>query len=317
MSLLSALALAAAFSAGQGVPQEVPQTVPSQAPGQPGDDVAVLDDIVVVGRQLDVYVREFVNEVAAPARQRGLARWRDNLCVGVVNLNPATGQIIADRVSEVALDVGLTPGMPGCSPNIVVIAAADGRSVAEDLVRTQTQAFRLGTTKTDMGSAALHAFQTEERPVRWWMTSMPTDSNTGTRAIRLPGQIDPATGQPTPPVIKVFAASRLNSQVRDDVIRAVVIIDMDKAAGSTINQLADYVAMVSLAQIDPEADARAYPTILNLFSDVDAPSGMTDWDMTYLRALYATHPPRVNPGSQVTAVTNGVIEARRIAARLD
>ncbi|WP_374274276.1 hypothetical protein [Brevundimonas sp.] len=302
MSLISLVAAA-------GLLATQPQAVPPI-----DDDTTVLDEIVVEGRQLDTYVRDFVNEIAAPARRRGLARWHSNLCVGVVNLRPDTAQAIADRVSGVAQELGLTPGDPGCSPNIFIIAAEDGRAVADQWVQREPSTFRLGSSATDLGASALRAFQDEERPVRWWVTSMPIDSDTGTIAIRLPGQTNSATGGPDAPVIDRFAASRLSSQIRDDIVRAFVIIDIDQMRGKTVAQLADYAAMVTLAQIDPDATVDGYRTILGLFSDEDAPSGLTDWDMTYLRALYATHPPRVNPGSQVSAVTNEVISARRDAA---
>ena len=53
--------------------------------------------------------------------------------------------------------------------------------------------------------------------------------------------------------------------------------------------LADYVAMVTLAQIDPGADTRQLDSILNLFEDERSRqtlSGLTDWDQAYLLSLY-------------------------------
>jgi len=62
----------------------------------------------------------------------------------------------------------------------------------------------------------------------------------------------------------------------------------------SIGQLADYVAMVSLARIDPRADLATTSTILRLFapsgSDT-APSGLTDWDQAFLKGLYKSYDP--------------------------
>jgi hypothetical protein len=49
----------------------------------------------------------------------------------------------------------------------------------------------------------------------------------------------------------------------------------------------DYVALVSLAQIDPTAGADGYDTILNVFDTPQSTqTGLTAWDDAFLRALY-------------------------------
>ncbi|MGD9981985.1 MAG: hypothetical protein AB7T58_15455, partial [Hyphomonadaceae bacterium] len=51
----------------------------------------------------------------------------------------------------------------------------------------------------------------------------------------------------------------------------------------------DYIAMVTLAQVNPDADASGYPSSMNLFaSRGSAANQLTDWDLAYLDALYAT-----------------------------
>ena len=47
----------------------------------------------------------------------------------------------------------------------------------------------------------------------------------------------------------------------------------DEDVEVSAEQLADYVAMVTLAQIDPDADTRGYASILNLFQTPDAAPG--------------------------------------------
>ena len=60
---------------------------------------------------------------------------------------------------------------------------------------------------------------------------------------------------------------------------------------TTANRIADVltdhdIAMVSLAQIDPDADTSAYASILNVFNDPDAADSLTQWDTAYLAGLY-------------------------------
>ena len=51
--------------------------------------------------------------------------------------------------------------------------------------------------------------------------------------------------------------------------------------------------VVSLAQVDPKADLADFDSILNLFSNPAAYSGLTDWDRSYLHALYTFDQERV------------------------
>ncbi|MFC5345349.1 hypothetical protein ACETK8_14190 [Brevundimonas staleyi] len=278
------------------------QTAP--APSQPAQDESRVGDIVVNGRPLDDLVNDFVSEISRPASRRGLARWHQRVCVGVVNLPAAHAQYMADRISEVAAEVGLQPGEPGCSPRVIIIATDNGAALATSLVGGVGANFNLRTHQTDAGSRALRDFQASDRPVRWWHTSLPVDSETGRAAIRLPGDDQP-------PTVNVFAASRVNSQVRDDLIRVVIIIDVEKLGDSSFEQLTDYVALVSLAQIDADAQTQGYDTIMNLFNGSGAPSGLTDWDLGYLQALYATHPQRINPNSLTRSVASDVARGIR------
>ena len=126
MSVLLAALAALAVQTGQPTP-DANEALP------PGDDVVVLDEIVVDGRPIERYVRDFIRDIGATARDRGLARWRDRVCVGVANMEPEAAQYIADRISEVALDLGLRPGEPGCTPNLIVVAS-HGRHGLERLL---------------------------------------------------------------------------------------------------------------------------------------------------------------------------------------
>ncbi|MGH6978983.1 MAG: hypothetical protein ACRED4_06805 [Brevundimonas sp.] len=272
-----------------------PQDVVPQ-PDPAADSAVRLQDIEVVGRPLDDMIRNFVNEVAAPNSGRGIARWSESVCVGVANLKGEPAQYIVDRVSTVAEDIGLKPGAPGCSPNVLIIASADAQAEARHLVEQRSRAFRMGGSGMDRGGAALRAFQASEKPVRWWQVSMPVDSETGARATRIPGECEGVCNSvfDYAPVMNVFAASRLSTQIIDNIFRTIVIIDVDQIADVSIQQLADYAAMVTFAQIDPEADTSGYASILNVFDQPQAAMSLTDWDKAYLDGLYSAERTQKN-----------------------
>jgi len=265
------------------------------------DSAGVDEEIIVRGQRLSeiefdlhAYIRDFLEEVAAPARARGYARWHRDVCVSVTNLPGDAAQYIVDRISAAALDVGLEPGEPGCLPQVNIIFAADGRQLAANMVERDPRLFRpvAGDAGMDLGLEALDDFMESERPVRWWHVSLPIAVHTGVAAIELPHS--PCYSPPRCyPWVPVAGPSRVHSGIRDDLLYVIIIVDASALKGTTWQQIADYLAVVSLAQIDPRTEPEEFDTILNLFSNPRAYSGLTDWDQNYLRALYTFNQERI------------------------
>ncbi len=281
--------LTAAFAAALATTiQTAPQAAPQEAP-------TALGDVVVDGRPLGERVREFVDEVAAPPQRRGIARWFDPVCFGVVNLRAEQGRALIDHLSTVAEAQGVGLAEPGCRPNVVVIFADNGRAMADALVEAERPLFHLGVGGLDRGKAALDAFRQSDAPVRWWHVSLPVIGSTGQRAIRMPGDFAP---------IYVPAEGLVNRgrPITDVLNKVIIIVDAGKIAGVDGARLGDYLALVSLAQVDPEGDTAGYDTVLNLF---DAPTGggLSEWDRGYLEALYDSRPDRLDGSRHARAVT--------------
>ena len=291
--LAAALASLMMLTSGQDI-------VSAQDPALPQPPAVDLEDIIVEGRPLENLTRTFVREVAAPARNRGMARWRNGLCVGVANLQPELAQYITDRVSTVAQDVGLKPGQPGCEPHVLIIATVDASAFTRQFVEVRPRLFRVGGSGMDRGGNAFEAFVENDQPVRWWNISVPVNDDTGLIASRMPGF--------EPPITRV-QPSRINTQIVDDTKRAFIIVDVDKTKDVSLEQLADYIAFITLAQVDPEADTSGYATILNVFDDPAQTRSLTNWDRAYLQGLYNTIRRRQNIGAQRTEVVDSIVRA--------
>jgi len=310
LALALAAALALAPEGGVDPQTGAPSQVQSPAPAvtQASATTSALDpdaptdlqDIVVEGRRLEDLTEQFVDEVGQPARGRGLARWRDGVCVGVVNLQGEMAHYIADRVSTVAQDLGLSAGQPGCHPSVLIIATVDANAFTEAFVARRPRLFVVGGAGMDLGRRALRHFETTERPVRWWNVSAPTDSDTGDIAVRMPGD-------EYAPVIATRQATRFSTQIVDDTKRVFIIIDVDKINGVNLVQLGDYLAMVTLAQINPDADTSGYATVLNLFDDPERTEGLTNWDMAYLKGLYASQRTRLNTHAANSEIAASIV----------
>lgn len=302
--MFAALALTAALVA---TPAQDPVAAPQEAPTR-------LEDVIANARTLEEATEAFVGEVAAPVPRRGYARWHAGVCVGVVNLSPEVAQFMVDRVSDRARELGLIAGEPGCHPSILIVATQNATPFTAEFVAMRPRLFRTGATGMDRGGAAFRNFMETDRPVRWWTVSLPTDADTGAAAVRMPGMMygrgyadgGGSSAQDYAPKTFLRGSGRLMAQYRQDIKRTFVIIDVDRLNGASLEQLSDYVAMVSLAQIDQDADTSGFDTVLNLFEAPASVDGMTGWDTAYLQGLYGTSWYRINQDSQVREIARTV-----------
>ncbi|HVL41718.1 MAG TPA: hypothetical protein VM348_06130 [Brevundimonas sp.] len=297
--------LATLFLAGPSLAQD-PRTPAPQESG-----ATDLGDVLVEGRTAREAAQAFVRSVAEPVRGRKAARWRDSVCVGVGGMQGDAARFMVDRISDWAARVGLEIGPPGCQPQILIVATDDGDATARALVAARPREFRTGVSQSDQGEAALAAFQSSGRPIRWWHVSLPVDG-TGAPIRRLPGQ-QPFTApdeiqRPADlgPYGMIVSASRLTDETADDLMQAIIVLDTDAFDQADFVQVTDYIAMVALAQIDPDADP-ATPSILRLFKSGEAHEEMlTRWDQAYLAALYRTSQMGAGAGSNLSAIAGGL-----------
>lgn len=291
----------------------------TSAAAQDGEQVYEVEEVVVEGRRLDEAANLFVEQVADPAGNRGTARWDDGVCVGAANFTPEVAQYLVDRVSDLVRELGLTAHEPPCHPSILIMGTTDGAGFARELVSRRPKLFIVGGSGMDQGRAALNRFQSGEAPVRWWHVSVPVDDETGQIAVRLPNMYSTRPTAENPfgrlmeeahaPQVRRNFASRLRQPLRDVMKRSYVIVDVDRLDGVTLEQLADYIAFVSLAQVDPEADLSRFDSILNLFVPERRSTGLSPWDLAYLEGLYTVRQGYVGQHAQASALSRAILEA--------
>ncbi len=286
MKFATNLALAALLAA--------PLSAQEAATTEPNATTEPLDEVVVRGRRLSeidsdlrVYIDQFLDEVAAPTQGRGYARWHRQVCVGVHNLERSAAQYVVDRISRLALDVGLEPGEPGCRTEVNIIFTTDAAQMTKEMVERNRRVFQFGGNylNAHLGREALDNFVETDKAVRWWHVNLPVDARGGGAALELSdtaGACQPNCS----PWINVSGPSRIHSGIVDALQYVIIVVDAAKLRGTTWQQLGDYLAVVSLAQIDPGTDPTPFDTILNLFTNPAAYSGLTDWDRSYVQALY-------------------------------
>lgn len=250
----------------------------------------VLPDIVVQSTPVETQAKAFVAAVSAPFPQATLARWNQAICPVVINLERGLSSIISDRVRDEARSLRVRVGDAACRANVIIVATDAADLTAQGLVRDDFRSFHPGDSGTDLGRSALRRFENSDAAVRWWHVAMPVSDDTGKLAIALDGE--------APPVVADRVVTRLRANIRYDMAWVIIVIDVTKTAQVPASSLADYIAMVALAQIDPQADFTAHDTVLNLFAPGAAFHGMTEWDHSHLSALYDADANVANFASQ-------------------
>jgi len=96
------------------------------------------------------------------------------------------------------------------------------------------------------------------------------------------------------------------------------MIDVARVGVIRFDALADYVTMVGLAQIDPDADPAGVSTILNLFAARDRgatpPAGLTGWDVAYLQSLYSVDPNVIRGSRQQRDIVRAMSDRLGVGA---
>jgi hypothetical protein len=245
-------------------------------------------DIVVTGVRPE-QTQAFVEQLAAVSPMADqLPRWDNVICTSIAGMPARQAQFLADRIAQRAASVGLQPGGPGCNANVAVFVTADSDTFARELFEQDRTLFAYYQTNgvSTLGQDALNDFLSAPRAVRWWHVS----ETYGADGMSLAGDASRG-GLENAPAVR-SNGSRLSGNTREDLVQAIVIIDARRVQGAQLAALADYVALVALAQINPHAATAEYPTILNLFNgaqvNASGPAMLTQWDQAFLDALYKT-----------------------------
>jgi len=231
------------------------------------------------GKPLDDRVREFVGGALGHRLDGSIVRWREPVCPLVSGLPRPMGEAVLVRLSEVARRVEAPLAGPDCRPNLYVVVNRQPRALLERWRRRDTHLFG------EASPGAVRRIIDTDRPVRAW-------HNWRYEEPGLP------------------RASRLVRNAVRNTTSAIVVIDARRLDGVTVAQLADYVAMVGLVEMQPDVETRQAATILALFEeDREPPPGLTRWDEALLYGAYNT--PQENVLQRSAIARQVVREARR------
>lgn len=224
-----------------------------------------------------------VAQANAPA-----ARWTEPICLKIVGLSDRQAAIVDARIREVAVMVRAPLAKGKCSGNAVVTFTGNGAQVTSEIAR------RAPGRLSEVPEALRSRYLTDSLPTRWWYSTgvgaadgMAASSagppgvfyegaDTGATALGMSGEDG---------TVVTHRSSLVSTQTARSIRSATVIIDASQTGGVAIETLADFAALVLLAEVKPGARSSSI-SVLAAFGGYDPPKGLTDWDMAFLKALY-------------------------------
>jgi hypothetical protein len=264
---------------------------------------AAVDSTTVVGNgdraTVERRVGTFVNAIAVKPGSESLARWQLQipLCPLVAGMQKSDGEYILSRVSKIAATAGAPLAPEHCKGNLYIIVTADPEGVLKAWSKRDVRMFG---DEADQGGTTIREFNAVNAVRVWYNTEFYELDGTP-----LGNNVDGGSFGTARTDLSA-RASRIEINSYRALSSVIAIIDARRMKDVTFGQIAAYAAMVGLVQMRPQANVADAPTILNLFAGAGkAPPGLTAWDESFLKAVYAT---RITDKAQIAAIKTAMVQ---------
>ncbi|HEY3813956.1 MAG TPA: hypothetical protein VGL66_12085 [Caulobacteraceae bacterium] len=217
------------------------------------------------------YVESHV--VEAPIAHH-LLRWQDPICPMTAGLPAAYNAFISQRVLNTAKAIGAPVADPHkpCRTNVLIVFTTEPQAYLDEIATKHPQL--LGWHY----ASQTHRLKSFNHPIEsWYVTASKTEGGDE--------QVD-----------SVWGNGENVTPYNSTLVRALIVVDWNKAQDFEVGTIGDYVAMLTLSQPHRAAVATCndLASILDLLSDncaeTDKPKGLTEPDLAFLKALYDIDP---------------------------
>jgi hypothetical protein len=259
-----------------------------QAPGVRADD-----SIVVQGYRKAVtdVLRERFSQ-----SQSQLARFETKICPKVIGMPSDWTANLTRILVENITEFGGKVDEPGCTVNATVIFSDQPHEFIQAFAKKQPGYFAMTPRELDQ-------FTSAPRPVvSWHVTEVRSREGqdmsgaremTESKTLSVGGaSVETTSDAPiSAKVNRQSAATRLYTNVREDMLIGFVVIDRQKTPGKSMRQLADLATMHLLLDIKQDAGAKDPTSILSLFEPrpeaAAAPARLSQIDRGIVEGLYS------------------------------
>jgi len=263
------------------------------APARAADNAMETVEVTASREKIRREIQTFVHQVT---RLEGefVGRWRMFVCPLAVGVPDAQAQFIERRVIEVQNVVRKKTAKPDaeCDPNLFVIITDEPDQVVAEWKQRDPGMFRWKNREGVSRSGGAG-------PVRTWHNAVEEHAK-GAAVIQGGVRQDIRIEKPSCGLM----GSRIESGCLEFITAVVVLVDARATGNVTLTQLADFISVVSLSQIDLSADLGGIDSILRLFAQPRPevpPAGITEWDYAFLRGLYRVSYSPLNQQRDIAA----------------
>jgi hypothetical protein len=302
--LIAVVGLLASVTAQAVAPVAPADAEASASASGPEGKSAPVSEVTVIARRLKLESRitDFVYGISVLQNLEGVARWQAPVCPLVTGLARQQGEFVLERLSEIARRAAVPLAGAQCRPNLFIFVTSEPKQLLQAMEKRY-----FAVTFGNATPSQVDEFINTPRPVRVWHSPYWTPNGGTPQGHGLPPSAQflggSVSGPPTYSTPGGVGASRLIAPGSWTFGNVYVIVDQAQLRGVSQGQFADYIAMVSLAEIKPTAhpgdDAHS---ILTLFAGTpqSAPAGMSDWDQAFLKSLYGADPEATRPRSLIS-----------------
>ena len=272
------LALAAALLSATAAPAAAQIGVRASSQTSASTDQQNGDAIVVQGQRKAI--AQALKNLIEQSDSEQFARFEDELCPIVIGMPRDWTASLTRMIRENVVALGGKAGKPGCTFNAAVIFIDQPLELVKAFAKEEPGYF-------NMTPRELEHFTAVQRPVTsWHVTDM--RSRDGVELGQM-GSVD--MGVPSDAkVVRNAAASRLYSNVREDMLVGFVVIDRMATPGKSLRQLADLATMHIMLDINQDAAGRDPGSILSLFEGrpdgMAPPARLSKFDRGALKGFY-------------------------------
>jgi hypothetical protein len=210
------------------------------------------------------------------------ARWKIPVCLNVYGLRPVAKYEIEQHIRDIAQRVGApVDRRDPCMPNVTIIFTSDTAATLKSIHDVRDWLL------PDYDFIRMRLKQSQ--PVQAWYGIVINGAD-GRDRLQY-GDVDDLTQNP--PIMYLSAgASILNTGISTAIATTVIVADTKAVMGKTLDTLADYFALLTLAPTRDTRHCKPVRSVANLmYPDCDAAwraDAITETDLALLRGLYRT-----------------------------
>lgn len=230
----------------------------------------------------------FVTSHGQPAHLGQLARWTEPVCPVTLGLSPEMNALVSERVKALDFRVGAPQARRPlrCKPNIEILFTDQPQKLMDLVAKKRNELLGFHYIPEERAVTRI------VRPVQaWYLTeTLAGGGSNGSIDVQGTGGHAQSLDLADSHMPGGCAGSAFTECLSSDFVNVLVVADANALSDRKIGPVADYIALIAVAQFKTLETCDAFPTLLDMFTpacaDRAAAEAPAAQDIAYLKALY-------------------------------